>query len=107
MVQEYLEKMLMVLDDILKNDKYQEDSNLLTDLYCNLEKLKRGEEINFDLINNIQSVINDLEEKWNFEFELSYYFDPVYAHFKKKIHDNKVAELRKENIKKRGDKKHA
>ncbi|MBR6948944.1 MAG: hypothetical protein IKH54_02010 [Bacilli bacterium] len=99
---ESLAKIVIILDNLLKNDKYSNDFDLIENLKSKINDLICYKEV-FDLqvIDYIKEKLYYLEEKYNDIFDLTYYYDPIYITIKNNIHKKEIADLRKKQRKRK------
>lgn len=99
---ESLAKIVIILDNLLKNDKYSNDFDLIENLKSKINDLICYKEM-FDLqvIDYIKEKLYYLEEKYNDIFDLTYYYDPIYITIKNNIHKKEIADLRKKQRKRK------
>ena len=99
---ESLAKIVIILDNLLKNDKYSNDFDLIENLKSKINDLICYKEM-FDLqvIDYIKEKLYYLEEKYNDIFDLTYYYDPIYISIKNNIHKKEIADLRKKQRKRK------
>lgn len=99
---ESLAKIVIILDNLLKNDKYSNDFDLIENLKSKINDLICYKEM-FDLqvIDYIKEKLYSLEEKYNDIFDLIYYYDPIYITIKNNIHKKEIADLRKKQRKRK------
>lgn len=91
-----LDKIVIILDNLLKNDKYIDDFNLIENLMNKINELICYKEMfNLQVIDYINEKFYYLEEKYDDIFDLTYYYDPVYISIKNNIHKKEIEDLRK------------
>ena len=91
--------MLKSIDEVLVNENYKEDFDLLIKLK---EKLKNTDlnTSTLEYVEDINKDIDYIEDKYFYDIELSYYFNFIYSYIKRRTHDEYVRKLREENRKK-------
>ena len=92
------------LNDLLLNDNYKEDYNLIKQTTILVNSLTKKENITKEIITKINANINELNFKYIDLFELTNLYDPLKYELEKIVHDNFISELRKTNIEKRNEK---
>ena len=103
MVESNLIKLLVLLKKLSDDNKYQEDRELIKQIYNKLEELKIKHSTNIDDLEYVQDKINYLDQKYNDLYDLVNLYEPEYIKIKKNIHSEYVQELRKQNrMKKEG-----
>lgn len=97
-----LNKIVIILDDLLKKDKYSDDFDLIANLKNKINDFVCHKEMfNLQVIEYIKEKLYYLEEKYNDIFDLTYYYDPIYITIKNNIHKEEIENLRKEQRKKK------
>ena len=96
-----LEKMLLLLKDVLSNNDFGKDNKRIFYLYNELEKTKVTMPTE-DILEELRKIEIDLETRYEVFYELDNFFNPIYVKIKKQIHQSKIKELREKNRKKRG-----
>lgn len=93
-----LKKMLELLNNALNKIEYKSDEELINETCNKIKSILFNENYinNYDL-EYIDHNIKYLEEKYDFIFDLTYYFDPIFISMKKIIHKKEIDELRKLN----------
>ncbi len=99
---ESLNKIVIILDNLLKNDKYSDDFDLIENLKNKINNFICSKKM-FDLqvIDYIKEKLYYLEEKYKDIFDLTYYYDPIYITIKNNIHKKEIENLRKEQREKK------
>lgn len=85
-----IEILLDNLQEMLNNSKYQEDKILINKLLTEITSLKENKRISKKELNDLEEQLSFLEEKYDYDYELTNVFINVYS--------NKVDELKKEYI---------
>lgn len=85
-----IEILLDNLQEMLNNSKYQEDKILINKLLTEITSLKENKRISKKELDNLEEQLSILEEKYDYDYELTNVFINVYS--------NKVDELKKEYI---------
>ncbi len=96
MESDILQNLLSFLKDVLEKNEFGSDEQKILYLYNELEKFKTDLPTN-EKLDELQKIEVDLEVKYNNCNELSYYFSPLYVQIKRKIHDETVKKMRKDN----------
>lgn len=96
---EILEQILNSLKNILNNQKYLEDKNLIQDTILLLEQLPS--QITLINLEKIKNNLNELDRKYDDVYDLINLYDIVYFPFKQRLHQEYVRQLREQNRKKR------
>ena len=96
---EILEQILNSLKNILNNQRYLEDKNLIQDTILLLEQLPS--QITLINLEKIKNNLNELDRKYDDVYDLINLYDIVYFHFKQRLHQEHVCQLREQNRKKR------
>lgn len=96
---EILEQILNSLKNILNNQKYLEDKNLIQDTILLLEQLPS--QITLINLEKIKNNLNELDRKYDDVYDLINLYDIVYFPFKQRLHQEYVHQLREQNRKKR------
>lgn len=96
---EILEQILNLLKNILNNQKYLEDKNLIQDTMLLLEQLPS--QITLINLEKIKNNLNELDRKYDDVYDLINLYDIVYFPFKQRLHQEYVRQLREQNHKKR------
>lgn len=96
---EILEQILNSLKNILNNQKYLEDKNLIQDTMLLLERLPS--QITLINLEKIKNNLNELDRKYDDVYDLINLYDIVYFPFKQRLHQEYVRQLREQNHKKR------
>lgn len=96
-----LTQLLKLLKNISVYNKYQEDIELIKEIYNKLENLVSGHNINIDDLEYIQDKINYLDQKYDDLYDLINLYLPEYIAMKKIVHNEHVQELRRQNRKKK------
>lgn len=96
---EILEQILNSLKNILNNQKYLEDKNLIQDTMLLLERLPS--QITLINLEKIKNNLNELDRKYDDVYDLINLYDIVYFPFKQRLHQEYVRQLREQNRKKR------
>lgn len=96
---EILEQILNSLKNILNNQKYLEDKNLIQDTMLLLEQLPS--QITLINLEKIKNNLNELDRKYDDVYDLINLYDIVYFPFKQRLHQEYVRQLREQNRKKR------
>ncbi len=96
---EILEQILNSLKNILNNQKYLEDKNLIQDTMLLLEQLPS--QITLINLEKIKNNLNELDRKYDDVYDLINLYDIVYFPFKQRLHQEYVRQLREQNHKKR------
>lgn len=95
-----LEELLNYLKEILDKNEFGDDEQKIKYLYDELEKIDENLPT-MEKLEELQKIEVDLEIKYDCFNEFSYYFNPLWASIKKKIHDETVRKIREENKKKK------
>lgn len=85
-----IEILLDNLQEMLNNSKYQEDKILINKLLTEITSLKENKRISKKVLNDLEEQLSFLEEKYDYDYELTNVFINVYS--------NKIDELKKEYI---------
>ncbi len=85
-----IEILLDNLQEMLNNSKYKEDKILINKLLTEITSLKENKRISKKELDNLEEQLSILEEKYDYDYELTNVFINVYS--------NKVDELKKEYI---------
>ena len=85
-----IEILLDNLQEMLNNSKYKEDKILNNKLLTEITSLKENKRISKKELDNLEEQLSILEEKYDYDYELTNVFINVYS--------NKVDELKKEYI---------
>ena len=96
---EILEQILNSLKNILNNQRYLEDKNLIQDTILLLEQLPS--QITLINLEKIKNTLNELDRKYDDVYDLINLYDIVYFPFKQRLHQEYVRQLREQNRKKR------
>lgn len=96
MEEQYLENILLILTEALKENNFGEDNKRIQNL-CNLMKDLQNKITTNIEIDNLEKEINYLEIKYDIFNDLSYYFDPLCVRVKSKMHNDEVKKIREEN----------
>lgn len=96
---EILEQILNSLKNILNNQRYLEDKNLIQDTILLLEQLPS--QITLINLEKIKNNLNELDRKYDDVYDLINLYDIVYFPFKQRLHQEYVRQLREQNRKKR------
>ena len=96
---EILEQILNSLKNILNNQRYLEDKNLIQDTILLLEQLPS--QITLINLEKIKNTLNELDRKYDDVYDLINLYDIVYFPFKQRLHQEYVRQLREQNHKKR------
>lgn len=96
---EILEQILNSLKNILNNQRYLEDKNLIQDTILLLEQLPS--QITLINLEKIKNNLNELDRKYDDVYDLINLYDIVYFPFKQRLHQEHVCQLREQNRKKR------
>ena len=96
---EILEQILNSLKNILNNQRYLEDKNLIQDTILLLEQLPS--QITLINLEKIKNNLNELDRKYDNVYDLINLYDIVYFPFKQRLHQEHVCQLREQNRKKR------
>lgn len=96
---EILEQILNSLKNILNNQRYLEDKNLIQDTILLLEQLPS--QITLINLEKIKNNLNELNRKYDDVYDLINLYDIVYFPFKQRLHQEHVCQLREQNRKKR------
>ncbi len=97
-----IKEILKTLNTIFNDEKYDEDKDLIKKTSDKISDLLVDEnQINDTTLELIKHNINYLDRKYDDLYDLTNLYDPVYISYKKQIHNKYVAELRKNNKKKR------
>ena len=93
-----------IIDNLLKEDKYFNEYNLLNELIEKINYLANNKDkITLEYLDYIKEKFNYLEQNYNEIFDLTYYFDPIYIELKNNIHKREVSKIReKQKNKKEG-----
>ena len=83
-----IEILLNNLQEMLNNSKYQEDKILINKLLTEITSLKENKRISKKELNDLEEQLSFLEEKYDYDYELTNIFINVYS--------NKIDELKKE-----------
>ena len=116
-IEESLNKILEILNVIVKDQQYYDDFTLIKDLIVKINQILNSEiNITDDLLDGLEKDLNYLDQKYfaqlvylkNKYVELNdvvRIFAPIQNYYKKKHHEMYVKKLREENRKKREDTK--
>ena len=85
-----IEILLDNLQEMLNNSKYQEDKILINKLLTEITSLKENKRISKKELNDLEEQLSFLEEKYDYDYELTNVFINVYS--------GKLEELKKEYI---------
>ena len=85
-----IEILLDNLQEMLNNSKYQEDKILINKLLTEITSLKENKRISKKELNDLEELLSFLEEKYDYDYELTNVFINVYS--------GKIEELKKEYI---------
>ena len=85
-----IEILLDNLQEMLNNSKYQEDKLLINKLLTEITSLKENKRISKKELNDLEEQLSFLEEKYDYDYELTNVFINVYS--------GKIEELKKEYI---------
>ena len=85
-----IEILLNNLQEMLNNSKYQEDKILINKLLTEITSLKENKRISKKELNDLEEQLSFLEEKYDYDYELTNVFINVYS--------GKIEELKKEYI---------
>lgn len=85
-----IEILLNNLQEMLNNSKYQEDKILINKLLTEITSLKENKRISKKELNDLEEQLSFLEEKYDYDYELTNVFINVYS--------GKMEELKKEYI---------
>lgn len=85
-----IEILLDNLQEMLNNSKYQEDKILINKLLTEITSLKENKRISKKELNDLEEQLSFLEEKYDYDYELTNVFINVYS--------GKIEELKKEYI---------
>ena len=85
-----IEILLDNLQEMLNNSKYQEDKILINKLLTEITSLKENKRISKKELNDLEEQLSFLEEKYDYDYELTNVFINVYS--------DKIEELKKEYI---------
>lgn len=83
-----IEILLDNLQEMLNNSKYQEDKILINKLLTEITSLKENKRISKKELNDLEEQLSFLEEKYDYDYELTNVFINVYS--------GKIEELKKE-----------
>ena len=85
-----IEILLDNLQEMLNNSKYQEDKILINKLLTEITSLKENKRISKKELNDLEEQLSFLEEKYDYDYELTNVFINVYS--------GKIEELKKDYI---------
>ena len=85
-----IEILLDNLQEMLNNSKYQEDKILINKLLTEITSLKENKRISKKELNDLEEQLSFLEEKYDYDYELTNVFINVYS--------GKIEELKKKYI---------
>ncbi len=67
-----------IIDNLLKEDKYFNEYNLLNELIEKINYLANNKDkITLEYLDYIKEKFNYLEQNYNEKFDFTYYFDPI------------------------------
>ena len=95
--------LLEFLQNLLNNEKYQDDWNAITSTLKLIESLKTRMPT-LETLESIDNSIKDLDCKYDDTFELVNVFVPIANYYEKQIHSEYVKSLREKNRRKRESK---
>lgn len=97
-----IKKLTNMLKDMQEHQKYQDDLNVITELYIKIGELQNYQRTTTMIIlDEIRNQIQYLDMKYDDVYDLVNLYDPIYIDCKKEIKKRNVKKIREENRKKR------
>ena len=100
-IEKDLNKILEILNVIVKDQQYYDDFTLIQDLIKRINSILSDDNITNDFLDKMDNDLNYLDQKYDDLFDLINLFDPICFELKKKNHIKYVEKLREENRKRR------
>ncbi len=102
MEKETCEILLNTMTKSLHNNVFSSDFDDISNICKILENIKNNKLVKKE-IEELNEKIKYLQVKYDEFNELSYYFDSLYVKINKKLHNEEITKIRKENRKRRGN----
>ena len=97
-----IKKLVNMLKDMQRHQKYQADLNEITELYIKISELKNYQRTATMIkLDEIRDQIQCLDMKYDDVYDLVNLYDPIYIDLKKEIKKRNIEKIRRENRKNR------